>query len=208
MLCGLQNTSNLQINVRHFETHGVAVHLFIKMSAHRGGPNTFVVVGLEAKNPAELYSDPPYECAWIPATTTEASAAAAAASIKGHALKILPDTGNVYSRLYSAVIVNCTFRQPVGVDKQGGQLVLYASYGEPSSRKPERIVVLTEGAGEYKGEDAYESPQFEYEYVYCGSPLFGNLSPQRIREWLAHHMHFFGPRSCLPFPILMLLKSC
>lgn len=195
MLC-LQNTSNL-INIRHFETHGVAVHLFIKMSAHRGGPNTFVVIGLEAKNPAELYSDPPYECVWIPAAATTTTNTKAAASIKGHALKILPDTGNVYSRLYSAVIVNCTFRQPVGVDKQGGQLVLYASYGEAYSRKPERIVVLTEVAGEYKGVDAYESQKFEYEYVYCGSPLFGNLSPQRIREWLAYHMHFFGPRSCL-----------
>ena len=42
------------------------VHLFIKMSAYRGSANSFAVVGLEAKNPAELYNDPPYECVWIP----------------------------------------------------------------------------------------------------------------------------------------------
>lgn len=144
------------------------------------------MVGLEAKNPAELYNDPPYECVWIPGPESVTWA-----PLKGTATKMLPDTGNVYSRLYSAVIINCTFAQDVGVDRKGGQLVLYASYGDFFPRNAERILALTEPVEAF--EDVDSPPQ--YDYIYCGSPLFGNLSPQKIREWLAYHAHFFGPRS-------------
>ena len=34
-----------------------------------------------------------------------------------------------------------------------------------------------------------------YDYFYCGSSLYGDLNPQRIREWMAYHAKFFGPRS-------------
>lgn len=187
-----QNETQLSnpINIRHFEAYGVAVHLFIKMSAHRGGPNSFAIVGLEAKEPAALYYNPPYECVWVPAPGSTKRK-----PIKGHAFKMLPDPENTYSRLYSAVTLNCTFNEDVGIDREGGQLVLYASYGELFPRKSERIVVLTEDAGEFKGMQFYKSDSFEYDCVYCGSPLFGDLSPQRIREWMAYHAHFFGPRS-------------
>ncbi|XP_024382490.1 galactan beta-1,4-galactosyltransferase GALS1 isoform X2 [Physcomitrium patens] len=184
-----KNESN-QENIRQFDTFGVAVHLFIKMSAYRGGSNSFAIIGLEAKNPGELYNDPPYECVWIPGPDSLVWA-----PLKGSAIKMLPDTGNVYSRLYSAVIINCTFSQDVGVDRKGGQLVLYASYGDQYPRNPERIVALTEQPDEFPGVEFYESSDMKYDYVYCGSPLFGNLSPQKIREWIAYHAHFFGPRS-------------
>ncbi|KAM2318527.1 hypothetical protein FF1_002087 [Malus domestica] len=35
----------------------------------------------------------------------------------------------------------------------------------------------------------------KYDYLYCGSSLYGNLSPQRVREWIAYHVRLFGPRS-------------
>lgn len=186
----MQNDSSQIENVREFDTYGVAVHLFIKMSAYRGSPNSFAIIGLEAKNPAELYNNPPYECVWIPGPESLTWA-----PLKGEATKLLPDTGNVYSRLYSAVIINCSFVQDVGVDRKGGQLVLYASYGDQYPKNPERIVAMTESVDEFPGLEYYDSPTQPYDYVYCGSPLFGNLSPQKIREWIAYHAHFFGPRS-------------
>ncbi|GKV11434.1 hypothetical protein SLEP1_g22695 [Rubroshorea leprosula] len=36
----------------------------------------------------------------------------------------------------------------------------------------------------------------KYDYLYCGSPLYGNLSPQRVREWIAYHVRLFEKRSC------------
>lgn len=186
----MQNDSSQIENVREFDTYGVAVHLFIKMSAYRGSPKSFAIIGLEAKNPAELYNNPPYECVWIPGPESLTWAPQ-----KGEATKLLPDTGNVYSRLYSAVIINCSFVQDVGVDRKGGQLVLYASYGDQYPKNPERIVAMTESVDEFPGLEYYDSPTQPYDYVYCGSPLFGNLSPQKIREWIAYHAHFFGPRS-------------
>jgi hypothetical protein len=179
------SSSSSTNNVRRFETYGVAVHLFIKMSAYRGGSNTFAIIGLEAKEPARLYEDPPYECEWIPA-------GAHRALVKGVAFKMFPDDGNIYSHLYNAVTINCTFQENVGTDKMGGELVVYASYGEAFWRKAERIVALTEAPGEYQSTSAANNI---YEYVYCGSPLFGNLSPQRIREWIAYHARFFGSKA-------------
>ncbi|CAK9189493.1 unnamed protein product [Sphagnum troendelagicum] len=179
------SSSSSTNNVRRFETYGVAVHLFIKMSAYRGGSNTFAIIGLEAKEPARLYEDPPYECEWIPA-------GARRALVKGLAFKMFPDDGNIYSHLYNAVTINCTFQENVGTDKMGGELVVYASYGDAFWRKAERIVALTEAPGEYQSTSAANNI---YEYVYCGSPLFGNLSPQRIREWIAYHARFFGSKA-------------
>uniref|UniRef100_J3MEF2 Glycosyltransferase family 92 protein n=1 Tax=Oryza brachyantha TaxID=4533 RepID=J3MEF2_ORYBR len=56
-----------------------------------------------------------------------------------------------------------------------------------------RFVALEEAPGSY--DESRFRPPFPYDYLYCGSSLYGNLSAARMREWLAYHARFFGARS-------------
>jgi hypothetical protein len=156
------------------------------MGAYRGGPATFAVVGLASK-PLYVSGKPRFECEWIPKNSS-------AGRIKGKVYKMLPDWG--YGRVYTVVVVNCTFSQSVGTDGNGGDLIIHAFSGSDSG-KPERIVALNEQAGTYNASVYSQAPPFDY--LYCGSSLYGDLSPQRMREWMAYHAKFFGPRSHFVF---------
>jgi len=156
------------------------------MSAYRGGLNTFAVMGLSSK-PLHVYGNPSYQCHWVPQNSSSPTAVAAA-------YKVLPDWG--YGHVYTVVVVNCTFPSPVGHDGSGGKLLLLASTnggGDTKSNVTDTIVALTEKP-ENLDPNRFSSPP-KYEYLYCGSSLFGQLSPQRIREWLAYHVRLFGERS-------------
>jgi len=72
-------------------------------------------------------------------------------------------------------------------------LWISASYGD-AFRPDERFIALTEAPGDYNYTSAFKAP-FAHEYVYCGSPLYGDLSPQRMREWMTYHNHFFRERA-------------
>lgn len=174
--------TSLKGEVRVFKPHGLATHLFIEMGAYRGGPRVFSVVGLIAK-PIETFHEPPYLCEWLPS--------GARRPIKGKASKTLPDWN--YGKLYTVVVITCTFRNDVGVEKQGGELVLHVSYGD-QFRQPERIAVLTEQPGDYNA-SKFNPQNFPYDYVYCGSSVYGDVSPQRMREWLAYHAYLLGEKS-------------
>lgn len=52
---------------------------------------------------------------------------------------MLPDWG--YGRVYTVVIVNCTFYEIPNFDNKGGKLILHAYYSR-SSKRNERIVAL------------------------------------------------------------------
>lgn len=153
------------------------------MGAYRGGPRTFAIVGLASK-PVHVYGQPWYKCEWIGNNR----------SIKTKAFKMLPDWG--YGRVYTVVVVNCTFPVNPNEDNSGGELILYAYYSQ-SPKRYERIVALEEKPGSYN-ESAYRPP-YKYEYLYCGSSLYGNLSAVRIREWMAYHAWFFGKESHFVF---------
>lgn len=132
------NKSLINLNngvVQVFKPHGLATHLYIEMSAYRGGPRVFSIVGLTSK-PTETYHKPPFACEWVSHSTV----------VKGLARKNLPDWN--YGRLYTVVVITCTFAEDVGVRGEGGELILYASYGD-QFRQPERIVALVESKGEY-----------------------------------------------------------
>ncbi|KAH9316436.1 hypothetical protein KI387_025063 [Taxus chinensis] len=174
-------------NKRVFLPYGNAAYLFVQMGAYRGGENTFAVVGLASK-PLHVYAKPGFECEWIPRDST-------LEPLKGKAYKMLPDWG--YGRVYTVVVVNCTFSQGVGNDGGGGQLVLYAHHGDGDALEPERIVALTEKENAYNATIYTAAAPFDY--LYCGSSLYGDLSPQRMREWMAYHAKFFGPRSHFVF---------
>lgn len=107
---------------------------------------------------------------------------------------MLPDWG--YGRVYTVVVVNCTFPMNPNSDNAGGKLMLYAYYGE-SQRKYEKFTALEEAPGIYN--DSKFHPPYQYEYLYCGSSLYGNLSAARMREWMAYHAWFFGPSSHFVF---------
>ncbi|ESQ51954.1 hypothetical protein EUTSA_v10016550mg [Eutrema salsugineum] len=167
-------------NKRVFQPFGNAAALFVLMGAYRGGPATFAVVGLALK-PIHTFGKPWFKCEWLASNGT---------SIRAKAVKILPDWG--YGRVYTVVVVNCTFQSNPNSDNSGGKLILNAYYGE-SPRLFERFTTMEESAGSY--DDSKFSPPYPYDYLYCGSSLYGNVSSSRMREWIAYHAWFFGDRS-------------
>ncbi|KAK7303826.1 hypothetical protein RJT34_14743 [Clitoria ternatea] len=169
---------------RSFNPYGSAAYNFITMGAYRGGLNTFAIIGLASK-PLHLFAKPTYLCEWVSSAGKNSTAAG---------YKILPDWG--YGRVYTVVIVNCTFPEPLNADNSGGKLVLYASTsggGDASFNITDRIEALIEQPGTLDTSLFTSKPK--YDYLYCGSSLYGNLNPQRVREWIAYHVKFFGPRS-------------
>jgi galactan beta-1,4-galactosyltransferase len=177
-------------NRREFRPYGNAAALFVQMGAYRGGPRTFAIVGLASK-PIHVYGSPYFKCEWVPQPTPSNPNSA---PIRTKAYKILPDWG--YGRVYTVVVVNCTFPSNPNSDNAGGALVVHAYYST-SSRKYEKFVALEEAPGSYN--EAQFSPPYKYEHLYCGSSLYGDLNPSRLREWMAYHTHFFGPKSHFVF---------
>ncbi|KAK9065046.1 hypothetical protein SSX86_016429 [Deinandra increscens subsp. villosa] len=175
---------------RNFNGYGSAAYNFILMSAYRGGGGTFAVIGLSSK-PLHLFSKPTYVCQWVPYNATNNNNE----NITVAGYKILPDWG--YGRVYTVVVVNCTFPFPVGEDGSGGRLLVHASTsggGDSNFYVSDTIDALTETPGSLTALQFFEAPP-AYEYLYCGSPLYGNLSPQRVREWIAYHANLFGEKS-------------
>ncbi|WCJ44788.1 hypothetical protein M5689_025440 [Euphorbia peplus] len=178
------STPAVDKNKRMFQAYGNAAALFVQMGAYRGGEKTFAVVGLASK-PIHVFGKPWYKCEWIWNNGS---------SIRAKAYKILPDWG--YGRVYTVVVVNCTFPANPNLDNAGGKLILNAYYGE-SPRKFEKFVALEESPGSY--EESKFHPPYKYDYLYCGSSLYGNLSADRVREWIAYHAWFFGAKSHFVF---------
>ncbi|XP_051139847.1 galactan beta-1,4-galactosyltransferase GALS1 [Andrographis paniculata] len=172
-------------NKRIFRAYGSAAALFVQMGAYRGGPRTFAIVGLASK-PIHVYGRPWYKCEWIPNNGKP--------SIRAKAYKMLPDWG--YGRVYTVVVVNCTFPENPNADNAGGKLMLNAYYG-PSPRRFEKFTAMEESPGSYN-ESKFRFPS-KYDYLYCGSSLYGNLSAARMREWMAYHAWFFGGNSHFVF---------
>lgn len=182
--------------------YGQALALFVHMGSYRGGPDSFAVIGLGAK-PSHMYGDAGFECEWVPTAAgtnyqktihRRSGSSVNADSIKGKTVKYLPDWN--MGRQYTVVVLNCSFEKPVGIDREGGKLVVYALYGNGSGRvdlSPERFVAFREKKGEYDAEK-FRQP-YPYDFVYCGSPLYGNLNAQRLREWMAYHAKLFGKRA-------------
>lgn len=168
---------------RRFFPVGSGAYLFIEMGAYRGGPRSFFVVGLGSKSVHD-YAGASFKCEWKSSSSNQ--------SVEGKTLKFMPEHFG-YSRVYTAVVVNCSFDEDVGTASEGGELILHASPRSSFEKNTERIVALREHPGDYNA--SIFDPPYPFEYVHCGSPLFGDISPQRIREWLAYHANFFGPRS-------------
>ncbi|RLN13257.1 hypothetical protein C2845_PM09G18890 [Panicum miliaceum] len=165
--------------VREFRAVGSAAALFVQMGAYRGGPYTFAVVGLASK-PTHVYGKPWFRCEWEPNNPhSNASSSPPEPMRAARTYHMLPDWG--YGRVYTVVVVNCTFPQ---VPNAGRRLVLYAHHGPSRSRDSprERIVALEEAPG------AYDEAAFR-----------PSLSAARVREWMAYHARFFGDRSHFVF---------
>ncbi|KAI4374852.1 hypothetical protein MLD38_012797 [Melastoma candidum] len=175
---------------RSFLPYGNAAALFVLMGGYRGGPATFSVVGLASK-PLHVYGRPWYKCEWVPNPTPGNSNPPA---VRAKAYKMLPDWG--YGRVYTVVVVNCTFATNPNPDNVGGKLNLLAYYNM-NPRRFEKFVAMEELPGAY--DESKYSPPYGYEYLYCGSSLYGNISAQRMREWMAYHAWFFGDKSHFVF---------
>ncbi|RZC54783.1 hypothetical protein C5167_013637, partial [Papaver somniferum] len=182
----LSNSKSTDPNKRIFTSYGNAASLFVQMGAYRGGTSSFAIIALSSK-PIQVYGKPWYNCEWISNNSSKPS-------MRAKATKMLPDWG--YGRVYTTVMVNCTFPVNPNEDNSGGKLNIYAYYGK-STNKYEKIEALEEAPGSYN-ESNYKPP-YKYEYLYCGSSLYGELSASRIREWMAYHAWFFGPSSHVVF---------
>ncbi|GMH26047.1 hypothetical protein Nepgr_027890 [Nepenthes gracilis] len=170
---------------RAFNPYGAAAYNFILMSAYRGGSNSFAVLGLASK-PLHVFGQPTYKCDY---QSSDSNATVTTAGVKN-----LPDWG--YGRVYTVVVVNCTFPSPVGTDGFGGRLILHAAThggGDRDFNITDRIEALSEPPGSVNLSHFTSPPK--YEYLYCGSSLYGNLNPQRLREWMAYHVRLFGKKS-------------
>ncbi|CAN4117402.1 unnamed protein product [Withania somnifera] len=170
---------------RVFNPFGSAAYNFILMSAYRGGLDTFAVMGLASK-PLHVYGKPSYMCEWIGNDNKQSSV-----NVTG--TKILPDWG--YGRVYTVLVVNCTFPSPV---ENGGKLLIHANTnggGDVTFNVTDTFVALTESEQDYVHFVSTINRPPNYDFLYCGSALYGNLSPQRVREWLAFHVRLFGEKS-------------
>ncbi|XP_024525344.1 galactan beta-1,4-galactosyltransferase GALS1-like isoform X1 [Selaginella moellendorffii] len=181
--------TGIHSNVRHLHPIGVAAHTFVLTGGYRTEKRSFAVVGLASK-PLHVFGKPEFSCEWVPTTSASqpTSDSPSSSSIFGRAKRILPDWG--YGRVYTVVVVHCYFKSSVGENGSGGRLILHA--GEKGSATPaSKITALVEAPG------SYSPSQFlpKYDYLYCGSSLFGDINPQRLREWIAYHAWLFGPRS-------------
>ncbi|KFK31618.1 hypothetical protein AALP_AA6G136500 [Arabis alpina] len=177
------------VTKRTFTGYGWAAYNFVLMNAYRGGVNSFAVIGLSSK-PLHVYSHPSYRCEWIPLNQSDNR-------ILTNGTKILTDWG--YGRVYTTVVVNCTFpaTKIINPKNSGGTLLLHATTGDSDRNLTDSIPVLTESQNSvdfslYKDDSDSDS---KFDYLYCGSSLYGNLSPQRVREWIVYHVRFFGERS-------------
>ncbi|XP_060203581.1 galactan beta-1,4-galactosyltransferase GALS3-like [Lycium barbarum] len=174
---------------RAFNPFGSAAYNFILMSAYRGGYNTFSVMGLVSK-PLHLYGKPSYQCEWVPNDDRQKKVSALGT-------QILPDWG--YGRVYTVLVINCTFPVPVGADNiHGGQLLVHATTnggGDAKFNTTDTVVALTENETDFTNFVSVFKKPPKYDFFYCGSSLYGNLSPQRVREWLAFHVRLFGEKS-------------
>lgn len=174
---------------RSFYPIGTAAYNFVFMSAYRGSPNTFSVIGLSSK-PLHDYGHPTYTCEYQ-SNNSNKNNGSHFVVVPGYKIPI-QDFG--YARMYIIVVVNCTF--PTETDSiTGGRLLLHASTDGGDST--DTIIALTEPPNSWHPSQFNSPPK--YDYLYCGSSLFGNLSPQRIREWIAYHVRLFGKKSHFVF---------
>lgn len=177
---------NNGVTKRSFTGYGWAAYNFVLMSAYRGGVNGFAVIGLSSK-PLHVYAHPSYRCEWVPLNQSENR-------VLTDGSRILTDWG--YGRVYTTVVVNCTFPATVNSKNSGGTLLLHATTGDADRNVTDSIPVLTESPNsvDFHLYDTNRRRE-KYDYLYCGSSLYGNLSPQRVREWIAYHARFFGEKS-------------
>ncbi|CAM8927794.1 unnamed protein product [Rhodiola kirilowii] len=125
---------------RSFHPYGAAAYNFIQMGAYRGGLSTFAIIGLSSK-PLHYFAS----------RLTSVNGGRDWKTVRPSPLLVrrCSPTGDT-ARVYTVVVVNCTFPEPVGVDGYGGALVLEASTGGGNDRDrnlTDRIQALEEAPG-------------------------------------------------------------
>lgn len=102
-----------------FKLYGLVIYLYIDMSVYWGSLRYFFIVGLIVKF-IEKYYKLFYVCEWVLSFNDKV--------VKGYVYKILFDWD--YGKLYIVVVIICVFVEDVGIDGEGGEFVLYVSYGD------------------------------------------------------------------------------
>ena len=182
------HTSSIDLSrgeVQTFKPHGVASRLLVEVGAYRNGPRRFSFVAIGSKRLNNLH-DHLYGCEW---QNLEGK------FVQAHKTRTIKPDWNM-GRIYGTLVIVCDFDHDVGTKSEGGRLVITANYPD-AYRTPEKFVALIEAPGEYNA--SRFQPPYPYEIAFCGSPLYGDISPQRIREWMAYHAWLFGENSIFIF---------
>lgn len=168
--------------IRAYRPHGVAAHFFLQLGTYRSSPRAFSTAG-SIQRSFEDWFKPRFQCEWIGSNGTAVRAK--------EAKKIRP--AQSFKGFYDSLIIICHFDEDVGTDGLGGKLYMKYWHQVDKYRTPETFLALVEAPSEYNA--SMFEPPFAYDIVYCGSPIYGDISPQRVREWVAYHTYVFGNRS-------------
>ncbi|KAJ6680837.1 hypothetical protein OIU74_019341 [Salix koriyanagi] len=115
------------------------------------------------RSPFTCSGVPWYKCEWISNNGS---------SIRAKGYKMLPDWG--YGRVYTVVVVNCSFPVNPNRDNAGGRLMLNAYYDE-SQRKYEKLTALEELPGSYNESKFHPPYQYDSHFVFHDA---GGVSPE------------------------------
>ncbi|KAL9239208.1 hypothetical protein vseg_013548 [Gypsophila vaccaria] len=182
---------------RTFYPVGTAAYNFILMSSYRSGPHAFAIMGLSSK-PLHVFGTPVYMCEYRSHDNVTVAGPVKAQEV------IVPDFG--LGRVYTTVVIICAFESSSSLiisdpAAGGGVLLLHASVNGGYDTKvnaTDTVVALTEPPNSWNNSQ-FVPTSYKYDYLYCGSPLYGTLSPQRVREWIAYHVRLLGERSHFVF---------
>eukprot|EP00270_Netrium_digitus_P007046 TRINITY_DN2037_c0_g1_i1.p1 TRINITY_DN2037_c0_g1~~TRINITY_DN2037_c0_g1_i1.p1 ORF type:complete len:474 (+),score=90.29 TRINITY_DN2037_c0_g1_i1:69-1490(+) len=169
--CPPEDYSHLRSPDRHFRPHRASLKLFVAVSAHRTSSRTFAVIGESSVLAQKHFGAPVDYCEWAGTDTKQDEK-----KIQGKAncTTDIPDGG---SGLYETVLVECIFEQNVGNDSRGGSL----SVGK--KQQGDDFVVYEEEPNQFNTTE--QIPQ--YDVVVCGQPMFGNIRPGVVLDWLVYH---------------------
>eukprot|EP00271_Cylindrocystis_brebissonii_P006620 TRINITY_DN19387_c0_g1_i1.p2 TRINITY_DN19387_c0_g1~~TRINITY_DN19387_c0_g1_i1.p2 ORF type:complete len:269 (-),score=36.99 TRINITY_DN19387_c0_g1_i1:1284-2090(-) len=141
----------------------------VHFSAYQVAPNEFRAVGLSQE--AGRTARQPGSCRWALPDTS---------GFDGTLSVAYP--GEHHAKEYETFVAHCVLKQPVRLSL-GGSLTV-------TLEDVEAAVYAAEPGAEADWVEPHAP--FPTTLTYCGSPMYGLLDPQRVREWLSFHTHTHG----------------
>jgi hypothetical protein len=174
-------SSSLHHGEHKYRAFGQALHPLVIFSTFRWSLDEFTSVGLAA--PILLRREPDVEedaCVWVDwddelssSSSSQAPQFPLPSSSKKNPLVLYGQKRMIVIKdgdlPYDVVLIKCTFPDPAGSSGYGGHLYIRS--------EDEYVPVLT------------EAPE---EFAFCTPPIWDQLNPKYLKQWLMHHHHAAG----------------